>query len=355
LTEQSTTAGLPAQSPPVEPPPETPAATRTGWWKSDAAEPVRRNLGLVVVLILLVAIGVITKPELFGDATWVRNNVFTILQLASAIGVVTVGMTFVIIGGGIDLSVGAIIALAGVWATTLATQSYGAIGMIFTAVVVGVAVGLINGVLISYGRLVPFIATLAMLVAARGLAAQISGKQTQVSANQTINGIATTRILGIPLLVIILAVVVAAGWVLLNRTTFGRRTVAVGGNPEAARLAGINVKFHTVLLYALSGLCCGIAAIMLTAQATSAQAAMANLYELDAIAAAIIGGTLLSGGRGTIIGALFGVLVFSTITNLFAINNLSTEVQNMVKGGIIVAAVLVQQFRYKSLTTLLKR
>jgi ribose transport system permease protein len=155
--------------------------------------------------------------------------------------------------------------------------------------------------------------------------------------------------------VIILGLVVAAGWVLLNRTTFGRRTVAIGGNPEAARLAGINVKLHTVLLYALSGLCCGIAALMLTSQATSAQAAMANLYELDAIAAAIIGGTLLSGGRGTIIGALFGVLVFSTITNLFAINNLSTEVQNMVKGGIIVAAVLVQQFRYKSLTSLLGR
>jgi ribose transport system permease protein len=318
-------------------------------------EGVLRNLGLVGVLIILVIIGIVTRPELYGDATWVKNNVFTILQQASAIGVVTVGMTFVIIGGGIDLSVGAIIALAGVWSTTLATQGYGAIGMIFTAVVVGIVVGLVNGVLISYGKLVPFIATLAMMVAARGLAAQISGKQTQVSANATINGIATTKYLGIPLLVIILAVVVAAGWVLLNRTTFGRRTVAVGGNPEAARLAGINVKVQTVLLYGLSGLCCGIAAIMLTSQATSAQAAMANLYELDAIAAAIIGGTLLSGGRGTIVGALFGVLVFSTITNLFAINNLSTEVQNMVKGGIIVAAVLIQQFRYRSLTQLLKR
>jgi ribose transport system permease protein len=314
-----------------------------------------RNLGLVGVLVVLVIIGIVTRPELYSDPTWVRNNVLTILQQASAIGVVTVGMTFVIIGGGIDLSVGAIIALAGVWATTLATQSHGAAGMIFTALVVGIAVGLINGVLISYGRLVPFIATLAMLVSARGLAAQISGKQTQVSANDTINGIATTKLLGVPLLVWILAVVVAAGWVLLNRTTFGRRTVAVGGNPEAARLAGINVKRHTVLLYALSGLCCGLAAIMLTSQATSAQAAMANLYELDAIAAAIIGGTLLSGGRGTIIGALFGVLVFSTITNLFAINNLSTEVQNMVKGGIIVAAVLIQQFRYRSLTNLFSR
>jgi ribose transport system permease protein len=316
-------------------------------------EGLLRNLGLVGVLVVLVIIGIVTRPELYGDAGWVKNNVFTILQQASAIGVVTVGMTFVIIGGGIDLSVGAIIAIAGVWSTTVATQSYGAGGMIFTALVVGIVVGLINGVLISYGRLVPFIATLAMMVAARGLAAQISNKQTQVSANTTINSIATTKILGIPLLVIILAVVVAAGWVLLNRTTFGRRTVAVGGNPEAARLAGINVRRHTVLLYGLSGLCCGLAAIMLTSQATSAQAAMANLYELDAIAAAIIGGTLLSGGRGTIVGALFGVLVFSTITNLFAINNLSTEVQNMVKGGIIVAAVLVQQFRYRSLTQLL--
>jgi len=213
----------------------------------------------------------------------------------------------------------------------------------------------VNGLLISYGRLVPFIATLAMLVAARGLAAQISGKQTQRSNSQFINDIAAARPLGIPVLVIILAVVVAAGWVLLNRTTFGRRTVAVGGNSEAARLAGINVKLHTLLLYALSGLCCGIAAIMLTAQANSAQAAMANLYELDAIAAAIIGGTLLSGGRGTIIGALFGVLVFSTITNLFAINNLPTEVQNMVKGGIIVVAVLIQQFRFKSLTQFMSR
>lgn len=325
------------------------------WWKGDNAEPVRRNLGLVVVLAVLALLGVITRPELYGDAGWVTGNIWTILQQASAIGVVTVGMTFVIIGGGIDLSVGAIIAVAGVWSTTLATQSYGTGGMIFTAIVVGVAVGLINGTLIAYGRLVPFIATLAMMVAARGLAAQISGKQTQVSSNTTINDIASTRVLGVPVLVIILAVVVAAGWVLLNRTTFGRRTVAIGGNPEAARLAGINIRLHTVLLYALSGLCCGIAAIMLTSQATSAQAAMANLYELDAIAAAIIGGTLLSGGRGTIVGALFGVLVFSTITNLFAINNLSTEVQNMVKGGIIVAAVLVQQFRYRSLTQLFNR
>ncbi|GAB3152720.1 ABC transporter permease [Micromonospora sonneratiae] len=328
---------------------------RTSFWRGDGSETVRRNLGLLGVLVVLIAIGVVTRPDLYSSSQWVGDNIFSILKLASVVGVVTVGMTFVIIGGGIDLSVGAIVALAGVWSTTLATQSFGAGGMIFTAITVGVGVGLVNGLLISYGRLVPFIATLAMLVAARGLAAEISNKQTQVSANTTINNIASAKLLGIPLLVYILAVVVAAGWVLLNRTTFGRRTVAVGGNPEAARLAGINVRLHTMLLYALSGLCGGIAAIMLTAQANSAQAAMANLYELDAIAAAIIGGTLLSGGRGTIIGSLLGVIIFATITNLFAINDLSAEAQNMVKGGIIVVAVLVQQFRFKSVTRFFAR
>ncbi|MET7471440.1 ABC transporter permease [Micromonospora sp. NPDC005599] len=352
-----TESALPAQSPPVEraETAKVGASAKLSWWRGDGGEGAKRNLGLLATLVVLVVIGILTRPDLYGDPNWVWGNTLTILKLASVVGVVTVGMTFVIIGGGIDLSVGAIVALAGVWCTTLATQSYGAGGMIFTALTVGLAVGVVNGLLVSYGRLVPFIATLAMLVAARGLAAEISDKQTQVSGNTFINGIASTNVLGIPLLVYILVAVVAAGWVLLNRTTFGRRTVAVGGNPEAARLAGINVRRHTVLLYALSGLCCGIAAVMLTAQATSAQAAMANLYELDAIAAAIIGGTLLSGGRGTIIGSLLGVIIFSTITNLFAINNLSTEAQNMVKGGIIVAAVLVQQVQFGSLTQFLAR
>ena len=330
---------------------------RTGWWADDASEPVRRNLGLVVVLVAIWVVGAITVPRIFLHAGQLWDNELIVLQQSAAIGVIAIGMTFVIIGGGIDLSVGALVALTSVWCTTQATQAYGPAGMVFAALVVGTIAGLVNGFLIAYGRVVAFIATLAMLVAARGLAQLISGKRTQRVniENVAITNIAENRILGIPILVWMLLVVGAIGWVVLNRTTFGRRTFATGGNPEAARLAGINLRLHTMLLYGLSGLCCGIAAIMLTSQATSAQAAMANLYELDAIAAAIIGGTLLSGGRGTIIGALFGVLVFSTITNLFAINNLSTEVQNMVKGGIIVAAVLIQQFRYRSLTQLLKR
>jgi ribose transport system permease protein len=296
-----------------------------------------RNLGLVAVLVLLCIVGGATADTFLTTA-----NLLTILTQASIIGVLTVGVTFVIIGGGIDLSVGKVMALASVWATTVATQSYGAAVMIFCAVAVGVGAGLVNGLLIAYGRIVPFIVTLAMLISAQGLAERISGRRSQIVTDPVIAGIADTRLLGIPLLVYIFAAVVAVGWVVLNRTTFGRRTFAIGGNPEAARLAGLDVKRHTVLLYMVSGLCCGIAAIMIASLTTTGSSTHGTLYELDAIAAVIIGGTLLSGGRGTLIGSILGVLVFTTITNLFVLNNLATEVQNIAKGAIIVVAVLIQ-------------
>jgi ribose transport system permease protein len=296
-----------------------------------------RNLGLVAVLAVLGVIGIATADTF---ATW--SNLLTILTSASIIGVLTVGVTMVIIGGGIDLSVGKVMALASVWATTVATQSFGAAVMVFCALAVGMGCGLINGVLIAYGRVVPFIATLAMLISAQGLAERISGKRSQIVTDPTIAAIASTRLFGIPLLVYIFAAVVAVGWVVLNRTTFGRRTFAIGGNPEAARLAGIDVRRHTMLLYVVSGLCCGIAAIMIASLTTTGSSTHGTLYELDAIAAVIIGGTLLSGGRGTLVGSILGVLVFTTITNLFILNNLATEVQNIAKGVIIVVAVLIQ-------------
>ncbi len=297
-----------------------------------------RNLGLVAVLAVLLVVGTLTS-----DTFLTQNNIENILVSSSVIGVVTVGVTLVIIGGGIDLSVGALVALASVWATTVQTQSYGAVVMILCALTVGAVAGLINGVLIAYGNLVPFIVTLAMLVSARGLAARLAQNRTQIVTDQTIIGIATSDFLGIPVLIWILAVVVGLGWILLNRTTFGRRTIAIGGNAEAARLAGIDVRRTTVLLYVISGLCCGIAAVMIMSRTTTGSSTHGELYELDAIAAAIIGGTLLSGGRGTIIGSLLGVLVFTTITNIFILNNLATETQNIAKGVIIIAAVLLQR------------
>ncbi|MEV4072702.1 ABC transporter permease [Nonomuraea fuscirosea] len=304
-----------------------------------------RHLGLFGALALLVVVGLITRPDNFATA----SNLVSILSLAATIGVITVGATFVIIGGGIDLSVGAVMALASVWATTLATQSYGPVVMAICAILVGTGAGLVNGILIAYGRLVPFIATLAMLVAARGLAQRMSDRKTQLiqSDNAALVDLSTTRVAGIPLLVYIFALVVVLGWVLLNRTTFGRRTYAVGGNPEAARLAGIDVRRHTMLLYALSGLCCGIAAILIMARTTTGSSTHGDLYELDAIAAVIIGGTLLTGGRGTIMGSILGLLIFTLITNLFILNGLNTSDQLIAKGLIIVVAVLLQRRNLK--------
>jgi ribose transport system permease protein len=138
-------------------------------------------------------------------------------------------------------------------------------------------------------------------------------------------------------------VVAAIGWVVLNRTTYGRRTFALGGNPEAARLAGVNTRLHTASLYVLSGLCAGVAAIMIAGQTTSGSSTNGTGYELNAIAAVIIGGTLLVGGAGTLVGSVLGVLVFTTISNLLIQNNEQTEVQNIVTGVIIVLAVLLQR------------
>ncbi|WP_369138395.1 ABC transporter permease [Modestobacter versicolor] len=307
------------------------------------AGPVGRNLGLVVALVLLCIAGVATAGDRFADI----DNVLTILRLASVIGVVSIGMTFVIIGGGIDLSVGALVALSSVWATTLATQQMAEdthwIVMVFTALVVGSVAGLVNGVVIAYGKLVAFIATLAMLAAARGLAEIIANRRTQIVQDRDFVRFFSGDVLGIPTLVIVFALVALAGWVLLNRTTFGRRTFAVGGNAEAARLAGIRVQRHTVLLYVLSGFTCGIAAVMIMARTTTGSSTHGTLYELDAIAAVVIGGTLLIGGRGTIVGTVLGVLIFTTLGNVFTLNDLSSSAQAVARGVIIVAAVLLQQ------------
>lgn len=302
-----------------------------------------RNIGLVIALAVLCVVGFATAGERFASL----DNVMTILRLAAVIGVLSIGMTFVITGGGIDLSVGSLVGLTSVWASTLATQTMAAnthwAVMVFTALAVGTVAGVVNGVLIAYGKVVAFIATLAMMVAARGLAEIIANRQTQIVDVDPFLDVFRADILGISVLIWIFALVAAAGWFLLNRTTFGRRTLAVGGNPEAARLAGIKVQRHTVYLYALSGLTAGIAGVMMLARTTSGSSTHGTLMELDAIAAVVVGGTLLAGGRGTIVGTVFGVLIFTTLTNVFVQNNLSTSAQGVAKGVIIVVAVLLQQ------------
>ncbi|SKC34761.1 ABC transporter permease [Krasilnikoviella flava] len=327
----------------------SPAAESRSSWLSG---PAGRTVGLVVALVLLAVVGVITGGERFASL----DNVMTILRLASVTGVLAIGMTFVITAGGIDLSVGSVLGLATVWASTLATQTMAEdlhwTVMVLTGLAVGTAAGLINGLIIAYGKVVAFIATLAMMIAARGLAEMISGRQTQVVQVDGFLDFVRADFIGVPVLVWMFVVVAVAGWFLFNRTTFGRRTVAVGGNAEASRLAGIKVQRHLLYVYGLSGLTAGIAGVMMLGRTTAGTSTNGLYYELEVIAAVVVGGTLLIGGRGTIVGTVIGVLIFAMLTNVFTINNLSISAQNVAKGVIIVVAVLIQQrFAARSTST----
>lgn len=337
--EVSVSGGEPAQPTGIgsEPPP---LRSSSGHLLSS---PAGRHIGLIIALAVLIAVGLITAGDRFGTG----SNLRTVLTLAVVTGVLSIGMTFVIIGGGIDLSVGSLVALCTVWSTTVATQDIAAKStwwiLVLTAAAVGMGAGLVNGLLVAYGPIVPFIMTLATMAAAKGLAEVISQKKTQVIQDTGFRDFFTGSLFGIPTQVIVFALVAVIGWIVLNRTTFGRRTYAVGGNPEAARLAGIDVKRHSMLLYVLMGLCCGIAAVLISARTNSGSSNLGIGYELDSIAAVVIGGTLLTGGRGTIFGTVIGVLIFSVLNNVFTLNNLDTSTQQIAKGAIIVIAVLLQQ------------
>ena len=302
-----------------------------------------RSIGLVIALLGLVLIGYLTAGDRFVSV----GNLLVILRLASVIGVISIGMTFVITGGGIDLSVGSVMGLTTVVATLSWVQAFAKdthwIVMVLLALLVGIAAGFINGFVVAYGGVVAFIATMAMLVGARGLAELLANRTTQIVNVNGFKSVFSGNLLGIPVLIWIFALVVAGGWFLLNRTTFGRRTVAIGGNVDASHLAGINVKRHTMYLYALAGLTAGIAGVMMLGRTTAGTSTHGGLFELDAIAAVVVGGTLLAGGRGSIMGTVLGVLIFSTLTNVFTQNNMSTSVQQIAKGAIIVGAVMLQQ------------
>ena len=345
MSEQTTT-GADAPLTPTEPAATTSTVTAPDapLWRRILSGSVGRNLGLVLALLVLVIVGAATAPDTFLGL----SNIMVILRQASIVGVISIGMTLVIIAGGIDLSVGSVLGLASVVGALAAVQNLADqthwIVMVLVALAVGVFAGLLNGIVIAYGNVVAFMATLAMLVGARGLAEILADRRTlQVGGQREFITFMNLDILGVDMLIWIFLVVAVLGWVLLNRTTFGRRTVAIGGNREAARLAGINVKRHVLYLYALSGLCAGIAGVMILGRTTAGTSVNGQLYELDAIAAVVVGGTLLIGGRGTITGTVLGVLIFQTLTNVFIQNNLTSSVQAVAKGVIIVVAVLLQQ------------
>jgi ribose transport system permease protein len=297
-----------------------------------------QELVLPVVIIALIIIGMIIRPGIFLTS----DNLLNVLTQASITGIIAIGMTFVIATGGIDLSVGSVLAAASI-AGGLLTQ-YGSWMFMFGALGMAVLLGAINGLAITWGKVVPFIATLAMLTIARGLALWMSEK-TPISLIELniLQWFGSGRLLGVPVPALVFVIVAIVGWVLLNRTTFGRHTLAVGGNRSAARIAGIRPNRIVFAVYVLTGLCVGISAILLSGRLASASPVVGNLVELDAIAAVVIGGTALTGGKATVTGTFFGVITFGLIFNLLNLLNMPTEIQGIVKGALILIAVALQR------------
>ncbi|HEX5617626.1 MAG TPA: ABC transporter permease [Solirubrobacteraceae bacterium] len=293
---------------------------------------------LVGVVVVLLIAGAILEPDVFPT----KDNIFNVLRQSSVIGVLAIGMTFVIATGGIDLSVGSMVAAAAVAGGQFADS--GSVAFLLGAIGMGVLLGGVNAGLIAYGKVVPFIATLAMFAMARGLALYISDKTPITLFDlEGVRWFGNGEVIGIPSAVLVFLAVAVAGWILLNRTSYGRHVVAVGGNREAARIAGVKVSRIVFSVYVITGLCAGFAAILVSGRLSSASPVIGNLYELDAIAAVVIGGTALAGGRATIVGTVLGVLTFALIFNLMTLMDLAVEIQLITKGLIIVAAVLLQR------------
>jgi ribose/xylose/arabinose/galactoside ABC-type transport system permease subunit len=309
-----------------------------------------QEYGLAAVVVLLFVAGSILKPETFPTLDNVRN----MLTQASVVGVLAIGMTFVIATAGIDLSVGSIVAAAGVFGGILIGDGTSSLVFILGAIAFATFLGTVNATAVAYARIVPFIATLAMFSIARGLALLLNDK-LPVSLLDLNGGsfgdprpfsllwFGNGRIFGIPVSVYVFVAITIAGWIVLNRTRYGRYVVAVGGNREAARIAGVPVRRIIFSVYVLSGLLAGVATVLLCARLGSASPVSGNLYELDAIGAVVIGGTSLAGGRATIVGTFLGVLTFALIFSLMTQLNLSTEVQQVTKGLIVLGAVLLQR------------
>jgi ribose transport system permease protein len=294
---------------------------------------------------VLVIIGTAVSPERFPTYA----NFLTIMTAASVVGVLAIGMTFVIATGGIDLSVGSVLAaasIAGGLSANAIGGELGSIAFILGAIGFGVLLGAVNAMAITLGRVVPFIATLAMFTMARGIALRLSGQSPiSVSGLDTVRWIGSGRVLGVPVTVLVFLAVTAIGWFLLNRTAWGRYVVATGGNDEAARIAGVRTDRIRFAVYVLTGACAGISAVLLSGRLASASPVAGTLYELDAIAAVVIGGTSLAGGKATIIGTFLGVVTFALIFNLLNLMGLPAELQQIVKGAIILLAVIAQRRR----------
>ena len=298
-----------------------------------------RELGIFIAFVLVLVILIILSPTAFARPA----NLINILKQASINGILATGMMFVIISGGIDLSVGSIVALSGVIAASFAHPGeYPLIVPIVLAVTAGLFTGFMNGVGVAYGNIPPFIVTLGSMTIIRGLALIARNGQPVFSVTKEFEHLAGGFIMDfIPHLVIYYLGVTLIGAFILTKTVFGRRVYAVGGNETAAKVSGINVPQIKISVYSISGFMAGIAGLLLASRIVSGNPTSGQSYELDAIAAVIIGGVSMSGGAGKWYGTVIGALFMAVIGNGLDILNVSSHFQLIIKGTIIIVAVLL--------------
>jgi ribose transport system permease protein len=298
--------------------------------------------GALVVLLFVVALASL----LFGGRFASADNFLNILEASSFLGLVAVGMTFVIIGGGIDLSVGSLLALAAVLAAY--GSQYGSVVAVLLPLTVCGLLGLANGLLIARAGMAPFIVTLATLLFARGFAFAVSDEGNRIfhiEPGQAVSALGQGSFAGIRIPIIIAAIAFIVAWVVLLRTRYGAAVAAVGGSEDAARLMGLPIARVKTAMYVCSGLLAGIAGLLVAARSSSGQSTIGVGLELQAIAAVVIGGTLLTGGQGSIAGTLAGVLLLNVLNNVInQVGTLSSYFQQVVSGLFLIAVVLVQRY-----------
>ena len=291
----------------------------------------------VVLIFLLLCI----FAGFLSDVFFTTSNIMNVLRQVSIIAIIATGMTLVILIAGIDLSVGAVMAFSGAILAGVLTAGLPLWVAVLASTLVGLLFGLINGVIVSNFGVPSFIATLAIMVIARGMTLVYTKGYPLVVTNEAFRFIGSGKIFGIPVPIIIMFVIIGLMFWVLKYTSFGRYIYAIGGNEEAAILAGIRVKSIKVAVFGMAGFLSAISAIIYTSRLMSAQPTAGTGIELDAIAAVIIGGTSLAGGKGGVIGTLIGALIMGVLDNLLNLMNISPFYQNIAKGLVILIAVLI--------------
>ncbi|MFB7638101.1 ABC transporter permease [Peribacillus butanolivorans] len=299
-----------------------------------------QKFGPLLALILLFIVITVLNPSFMEP-----NNILNLLRQTSINALIAFGMTFIILTGGIDLSVGSILALSSALMAGMMVSGLDPILAILVGVLLGTLMGVINGILVSKGKMAPFIVTLATMTIFRGLTlVYTDGKPiTGIGDSELFQMLGRGYFLGLPVPVVVMIIAFFILWFLLHKTSFGRKTYAIGGNEKASRISGIKVDRVKVAIYGLAGTMAAIAGAILTSRLNSAQPTAGQSYEMDAIAAVVLGGTSLSGGKGRLFGTLVGVLIIGTLNNGMNLLGVSSFYQQVVKGAVILVAVLLDR------------